>query len=147
MAGVYRHGMRYPSDKDLGNMADVLSEMKRHGVHDDVLARLQSVVTAFNNAGLCTVVKLLLRPSAIAAARSIAIGLSSLKKLQCRLFVADKIQHAPDQSRASIWGRDLISPGVANGTAVAVPSSRCSIMVMCGSLQSGIYCLAVKAMG
>ena len=31
-----------------------------------------------------------------------------------------------DQSRASIWGSDLISPGVANGTAVALPSSRCS---------------------
>jgi len=31
-----------------------------------------------------------------------------------------------DQSRASIWGRDLILPGVANGTAVALPSSRCS---------------------
>jgi len=25
-----------------------------------------------------------------------------------------------DQSRASIWGRDLISPGVANGTALAL---------------------------
>jgi len=57
-------------------------------------------------------VSLLLRPPAIVAARSIAIGLSSL---QCAQIQHTQIQHyrviPADQSRASIWGRDLISPG------------------------------------
>ena len=51
MSGVYRHGMRYPSDKDLNRMAEVLSEMERHGVENETLSRLQSVVTNFVDAG------------------------------------------------------------------------------------------------
>jgi len=61
--------------------------------------------------------RLLLRPPAIAAARSIAISLSV-----CLSHHVHNVHIAPDQSRASISGRDLISPGVANGTAVALPS-------------------------
>jgi len=54
MAGVYRHGMRYPSSKDLDNVALVLSEMSRHhAVDTESVARLQSVVAQFRNAGLC----------------------------------------------------------------------------------------------
>jgi len=52
MAGVYRHGMRYPSSKDIDNMVQVLSEMKRRGVDSETVSRLQSVVTGFANAGI-----------------------------------------------------------------------------------------------
>jgi len=52
MSGVYRHGMRYPSNNDLDNVAQVLFEMKGLGVENETLIRLQSVVTQFRDAGL-----------------------------------------------------------------------------------------------
>jgi len=51
MAAVYRHGMRYPSDKDLNRMVKVISEMKSRGVDAETLGHLQSVVTEFADAG------------------------------------------------------------------------------------------------
>ena len=44
--------MRYPSSKDIDNMVQVLSEMKRRGVDSETVSRLQSVVTGFANAGI-----------------------------------------------------------------------------------------------
>ena len=61
--------------------------------------------------------------------RSIAIGLSVCLPHHVHnvlnVLKVLNVHLAPDQSRASISGRDLISPGVANGTAVALPSSGC----------------------
>jgi len=65
---------------------------------------------------------LLLRPPAIAAARSIAIGLSVCLSHHVHNVLVLNVPLAHDQSRASISGRDLILTRVANGTAVALPS-------------------------
>jgi len=43
--------MRYPTRKDLNNMADVLREMNRRGVDGVTFARLQAVVAAYEHAG------------------------------------------------------------------------------------------------
>ena len=53
----------------------------------------------------------LLRPPAIAAERSIAIGLSVCLSHHVHNVLVLNVHLAPDQSRASISGRDLISPG------------------------------------
>jgi len=43
--------MRYPTRKDLDNVADVLSELTRRGVDPETVGRLQAVITAFEKAG------------------------------------------------------------------------------------------------